>query len=350
MLKKSLSSIWMAAMVMTVSGCLVVSGNGGTRGNVTFLWSLGGSTCAANPDITQVTIEIPGQTLSNGGAYACNSGGTDGIQLLDFAPGTYSYTIEGRTSGGTAVFNGSGTFTVNGDVTVNATLAIDPAAPGGAYVTWTFPPSGVSGTAPATCAQTSGPVSGVDLSIDNGAVHTFTCANGQTSPGVLVSNLGAGTHSIDLQAHDSTGFVYYRYTGTFTVSAGVNASQSFTLPYFVGSAALKWTFSNGVTALTCAQAGITGNVLINFRDSTGAWWYADASGARLDAAVPCLNAGLEGAVVDYMYGGTYQVFLTATDNTNRTFSTSLTTPPTITVTAGNFPVIDGSTQSFLLGL
>lgn len=349
-MKKSLSSIGLAALLMTVTGCIVVSGNPGSRGNVTFLWTLGGSTCAANPDITQVTIEIPGQTLSNGGVYACNSGGTDGIQLLDFAPGTYSYTIEGRTTSGTAIFNGSGNFTVNGDVTVVAGLTIDQSAPGGAYVTWTFPPSGTSGSSPATCAQTSGPVSGVNVVIDNGAPHAALCTDGQTSPGLLITGLTAGTHTLDLQAHDAAGFVFYRYTGSFTVSPGTNSAQSFTLAYDVGSAALKWTFSNGVTQLSCAQAGITGNVYLNFRDSTGAWWYTDSSGARADAAIPCLNGGVEGAVVDYMYANNYQVFLSATDNTNRNFSTSLTTPPTLTVTAGDFPIIDGTTQVFILGL
>jgi hypothetical protein len=322
-------------------------GTAGTSGNVVFLWNFAGATCASTPAVTDVVISVPGETLSNGGAFPCSSGSTDGIQLLNFAAGSYSFTIEGRSGTGAALYTGAGTFTVNGNVTVTVTLNSNSNAPGGASITWTFPPSGTSGSANATCTQTSGPVSGVDVSVDNGAAQTFACTDGQAPLAVSYSALAAGSHTIDLQAHDAAGFVYYRSTSTFSVSAGSTTSHTFALPYFVGSAAFKWSFSNGVTQLTCAQAGITGNVYINFHDAFG-WWFADSTGQRLDAAVPCLNGSLQGAVVDYMYGGTYDVYLSATDVTNRTLATNAVTPPTLTVTAGNFPIVDVTTPVFVL--
>ncbi len=334
----------LAAMFLLLSGCVIAGGGGGgSRGDVTFLWSFNSASCAAVPDVTQVTITIPGQTLANGGVYACDSGGTDGITLLNFGPGTYSYTIDGRNNGGTSLYSTTGSFVVNGNVTVHTNLGPNGNAPGSIYLTWTFPPSSVSGSLPATCAQTSGPIAAVAVSIDGAASNDLACTDGQTTPGVLIQNLAAGTHSIKLDARDSNGFYYYQKVSSFTVGAGQTSQQQFSFDWYAGSLAIRWNFANNATQLTCAQAGVTGMVYLNLRDSQGNFLYGQSG-----TPVPCLASGVQGTVFPYLPPGTYQFFAQAYGTGNVLYQTSTVAPPTVTVTSGQFPLIDGSTQVVLL--
>jgi hypothetical protein len=341
----------LAAMFVLLSGCVIGGGGGGgSRGDVTFLWRFNSASCAAVPEVTQVTIAIPGQTLSNGGVYACNSGGTDGITLLDFRPGTYTYTIEGRNNGGSVLYASSGTFIVNGSVTVQPNLAPNANAPGSIYLNWTFPPSSISGGQPASCAQTSGPISNVDVSVDGAAPTALRCTDGQTNPGVLIQGLAGGTHTIKLDARDANGFYYYQKVSSFTVVAAQASQQTFTFDWYAGSLAIRWAFANSATQLTCAQAGIqrgvqlnVPTVYVNLRDSQGNYLYASPG-----VEVPCQTATTQGTVFPYLPPGTYQFFAQAYGTGNVLYQTSTVAPITVSVASGQFPVIDGTTQIALM--
>jgi hypothetical protein len=334
-----------AAAVMSASGCVCVT-NGATRGDVTFLWTFNGRSCAFVPNVTQVTIQIPGQTLQNGGVYPCVTGGTAGITLLNFRPGTYSYSIQGRNNAGAVLYEASGTFEVDGNVTVNVDLVPSPNAPGAAAFTWRFPPS--SFAQEPTCAQTEGPIVRVLIRIDGDPVgQEFDCSAGDrranpTTPGVVFPSLAAGTHTIDLAARDVNNFYYYRKLSSFTVVAGGTTDNEYFFDWGVGSLPMKWTFNNGTTQVDCAQAGVS-RVTIQLRDSRQQDLYP-GSGVE----VPCVQGGVQGTRFPFLYPDTYQVYLQARGAGGALYTTNFTTPPTATVIAGQFPVIDVTTQTFVL--
>lgn len=321
-----------AALVALVgSGCVINSTPTpqGRRGDITFTWNFANRPCFQVPDVVQVAVQIPGETLQNNGVYGCNNGGTDGIKLLNFRPGIYSFTISAQNQAGAVIYQGTGQITVDGNVALDVTLTPTQNATGSVYVTWTLP----VGT-PVTCQY----VPAVDISIDNGAYTTVNCADGATSPGVLLQNLSVGRHTIDISARDTQGLYYYRAINSFDAFAGGATSQQFSLQWIVGSLPLKWSFSNGVTQLNCAQAGVF-EVQITLRDSQN----QDST-----FTVPCLNNGVQGYQVPYVYYGNYQIFLAATGTGNVVYRSSLAVPPTATVVEGQFPPVDAQTPAILM--
>jgi hypothetical protein len=330
-----------AALLLALSGCVFILPSG-TKGDVVFTWTFGDAVtgCALVPGVVSVLVEIPGQALANGGVYACtDSSRVDGVRLTDFFAGDYEFTITARDSLGNPLYRRSGTFIVDGTVTVPVQLLAVPGAQGGAYLTWTFPATGASGGQPATCAQLPGPVVAVQVSIDGATPQEFGCAAGQTSPGVRVDGLAQGSHTIDVSARDANGFFYFRKTSSFTVAPGSWGAQHFSLDWLAGSVALKWSFSNG-GAQTCSQAGVT-TVIVNLRQAgTATWLYGDAGYSQ-----PCLNGGVQGTLFPYLYGGTYEVFFQAQGSAGLyTSSKPLQALPTVAVTAGVFPVLDGASR------
>lgn len=334
-----------AVAVMSASGCVCVTG-GTSRGDVTFLWSFNGRQCALVPDVTQVTIQIPGQTLENGGIYPCVTAGTAGITLLNFRAGTYSYAIQGRNNAGAVLYEASGSFTVNGNVTVNVDLPPSSTAPGAAQFTWRFPPS--STAQQPTCGQAEGPIVSVLIRIDGDTQgQEFNCAAGDVranpqATGVVFPNLTVGTHTIDLAARDTNNFYYYRKVSSFVVVAGGTTSNEFTFDWGVGSLPIKWTFNNGVTQVDCAQAGIN-TVTVQLRDSGGQDLYPGSG-----ADVPCAMGGVQGTRFPFLYADTYQLFIQAVGTGGVLYRSNFTTPPTAAVTAGQFPLLDVTTQTFVM--
>jgi hypothetical protein len=327
--------------LMTTSGCVCVTGGGGggggggARGNVTFLWTFQGRQCFEVPEVTSVAITIPGQTLQNNGVYGCTNSGTAGITLLDFRGTTYTYTIRGLNQVGQVVYESSGSFVVNGNVTVTADLQPTASATGSVYVTWSFPAG-----SPVNCQY----LTAVDIEINGAPYRTVTCQEGATSPGVLIQGLTVGNNTITLLARDANQFYYYRTDATFAVFAGGASSQQFTMQWAVGSLPVKWSFNNGATVVNCAQAGVT-QVNVNLRDAQGNYLYGSAG-----TDVPCLSNGEQGTVFPYLYSGNYQVFLQAYGTAGALYRSSFTVPPQATVTAGQFPVIDTTTPVILMSL
>ena len=329
----------LAALAMGSSSCVFRSGGSGSYGDVTMLWSFGTQQlgCSLVPEVTQVTIQIPGEQLQSGGTYDCRNAGTAGITLLDFAPGTYSFTIQGRNSAGSILYESSGTFRVDGPVTVTTTLMPSSTARGDAYLTWTFPGGRWCSSDPA--------VTQVAVSIDQGTPFDIPCAEGQSANGALVTSLSAGTHRIDLSAHEPTGFVYYSLSSSLTVIPGTGTSQQYDLDWAVGGLPIRWSFTDGHFQLTCAQAGVT-DVYVNLIDPTNHYIY-DGAGQK----VSCSSGGFQGTYYfSYLYPATYQVFFQARGTGDVLYQTSQRPYPAIAVTRGVFPPLDSSTPVVVMSL
>ena len=316
-------------VVAMVAGSSCVIGGGGGRqpapGDVQFNWSFNGGTCGDYPEIRSVVVTIPGQRLMNSGTFGCLVNNYPGIVLTDFAGGTYTYTVDAIGYGNETLFSTSGSFVVDGSISVNTDLQPIGGGNSAAYLRWFFPPSG--GHQNPTCDQAG--VTRVSVSIDNGAADVRNCTEGQTSNGYATANLVPGQHSIVLAATDNDGFEYYRFTGFFTTNAGQSTAQDFDLQWSVGTALIGWTFTNGGVTLDCNQAGV-GTVLINFQDSSG----HNVFGSQW-ASAPC-SMGFTGAAF-YLPPDNYRVFVTAQSSNGAVFDSNMNSPPTLSVSAGVFP-------------
>ena len=110
-----------------------------TAGDVSLFWQFPDGTCATLPQIAGIQVNIPGQTLPNGGTFACDVGGVDGIQLDGFAGGTYSYSVNAVDVSGNVLYEAQGQFTVNGDTQVDVVFAARaPAASASLNVNYGF--------------------------------------------------------------------------------------------------------------------------------------------------------------------------------------------------------------------
>lgn len=275
----------------------------GQGGDVTFLWTLGNDSgrCADYPDVKNVRISIPGETLHNGGIYACNTANVDGITLHDFAPKSYSYTIEAIGYDNRVLFKGAGSFSVNGNVRVNINLT-----PGGqsyAYISWYFPPNGVSNNP--SCSQAG--VTAIKASFDNGEWLNLNCAGGMTGAGVPSPYLQPGNHTVHLIAYgwdkaDRENVPLYNVLGTFETRAGSPNSVQFKF-FELGGMSLRWQLWDGYANAykTCAEAGLTG-MTINLRDTvTGELVFGTNGDPQSCTGAP--------VVYQFLKPGNYEVYI-----------------------------------------
>jgi hypothetical protein len=320
------------AVLYSGSGSFTVNGNtrvdvslepvGPRPGDVTFVWRFSGAPvryCADVPDVKSIHITIPGQVLMNGGVYPCNTAGVDGIALRDFAPGSYSYTVEALGDSGAVLFSGSGSFTVNGDTRVDVSLAPSGGANSYALISWTFPANTTSSNP--TCAQ-AGVVS-VDIRIDGGAWSRLECVAGSGGGSVRTPLLAQGQHALEFIALSGDGRPYYSRQGTLETRTGSPVSVSYVFSP-VGGMALKWQLLDGSAPKSCADAGVT-SMLINLKDkATGVLVYGDSGDPR----------SCEGAPVIYQYlrPGSYEVYIRGMKGSTIAYSNEFI-PPTLTVTA-----------------
>jgi hypothetical protein len=323
--------------LMTSTGCIFLpyggggggtgGGSGGSGGSVpgdlTLTWTFNGRSCAT-AGVSTVRVVVDGETLQNDGVYSCLTDNYPGIRLNDFRARTYTFSIVGYNALNEATYETAGTFTINGDISLNVDL--DPVVQSSsyAYLQWTFPPNSASSNP--TCSQAG--VTNVYVSIDGAAQYSVTCSTGQTTTGSQTSALTIGTHTIDLTAVDSSGYVYYSRSATFTVTA-TPSKTVFDLDWAVGGAAVAWTLVDGGISRTCAQAGIT-NVTVNFQDtSTGALLYGSSGDSQ-----PC-SAG--SVVYDFLTPGTYKVIIEGYGTGGSRYTSNTTAgAPTITIQAGVF--------------
>lgn len=329
-----------ALLLLSASGCVCTTGGGssGAKYDVTFLWTFAGSRAAVLSEVKRVSVSIPGQSLQNDGYYPPTANGVDGITLLDFRAGSYTYTVRGLSSTNVLLYEKSGSFTVGGDTTVSVDLDPVSGAPAYAYVTWTFPVTSLSSpSAPTSCAQANG-VTRVVISVDNGPFQAFDCDDGFAAggnPGVLVTST-VGTHTIELSASDRNGFYYFGKRTTLPPLVGGGAiAASFTLDWAVGSLPLKWSFANGYS---CAANGVT-DVRVDLVDEAGNSVYD----AQTGVLVPCDYLGVQGTLFAYLYAGTYRISVQGRGTGGTVFHSDSVTWPAGTVVAGTFPQVDGAT-------
>jgi len=305
----------------SVSGCYVTDRDYGHGGDVTFTWTFAGQQCAAVPQISSVRISIPGEVIQNDGVFPCLVSNYPGIILQNFAPGSYTYTIQGLNYSSDVLYQATGTFIVDGNVSVQVDLA-PLSANSFAYLMWTFPPNSVSQTP--NCDQAG--VAFVDVVIDGGTPQRASCSAGFSQPGFRTADLPAGRHQIELRGVDSTNFPVYRFVGTLQTYAGSPISASYGLLWNIGGASISWQLVNGGVIQSCDLAGVD-TVNVNFRDSSGAFVYGSGD------PQPCSGAPI-------LYNGLlpdrYQVILSATSHSGVQYSSSGTNPPTVSVTAGVF--------------
>ncbi len=117
------------------------------------------------------------------------------------------------------------------------------------------------------------------------------------------------------------------------------------LDWDVGSLPVRWAFRDGAATLTCAQAGVT-SVFLNLRTTTSqpTLLYPNAG-----AEVPCTDATTgQATVFPYLPKGTFDVFFQAVGTGGRLYKTDQTTPPRVTVQAGQFPQLDAMTPTYTM--
>ncbi|MGA9521991.1 MAG: hypothetical protein WBV82_11030 [Myxococcaceae bacterium] len=313
---------FLTALVM--SGCVVSNAPPAAPGDVTFGWSFGGGTCFDVPDVKTVVVNIAGQTLENDGAYPCSANNFPGIVLHDFAPRTYSFTIDAYDYGDKRIFVGSGTFTVNGNVRVDIDLQAVGGSTSSAYLTWRFPPNG--GSQNPSCSQAG--VTYVDVSIDGAPWERFNCVDGFSMPGITTPDLNAGTHDISIVAVSADNYPYYRFDGNLQTFAGRSVAAEYHLNWAVGGAAISWQLSDGSVGLTCAQAGVS-TVYVNFEDAQGNLVYGEEWDAQPCNGTPVLYS--------YLLPGTYRVYVDAVGSGSSRYESNMNNPPLVTIQAGVFP-------------
>lgn len=316
------------------TGCIIVDHDGndgpccttpppaGQPGDVTFIWTIANGRCADYPEVKSIQISIPGEALHNGGVYACNTAGVDGIVLHDFAPGNYSYTLKALGYSNEVLYMGSGTFTVNGSVRVNVDLT--PNGQSYALISWYFPPNTYSSNP--SCSQAN--VTSVKVSVDGGDWVTLNCQDGMTNGGVSSPYLAPGTHTLSLVAYgrDSMGrdgMPLYNSQGTFTTTSGSPTSQTFKF-YEVGGISVRWELLDGSVYRSCAEAGLTG-MTINLRDrATGALVYGTAGDPQ-----PCTGAPI---LYQFLKPGSYEVYIRGMIGSSVAY-TNESAPTVVTVNA-----------------
>jgi hypothetical protein len=194
----------------------------------------------------------------------------DGITLHDFVPGSYSYQIQAVDYRNVIIFEGTGSFVINGDarVTIDMTPVGSNTNTSYAFLNWTFPGG-------KTCAQAG--VATVDITLDNNAPVSFPCADGQQATGLRTPYIAPGEHFIDFVAKDLDGSPLYYFSGGLITKAyaPVNATYGLTS----GGASISWRFSDGSVTFDCAALDPSGNQLVgvNFQNvNTKEWVYGDA--------------------------------------------------------------------------
>ncbi len=331
------------------SGGGVAGGSaGGTAGGVAgpthaiiFLWSFAGQTCA-QAAVSNVVVNVPGTAVRNQ-SFRCNTSGTDGVVVMGVPVGTYSTTLEGRDATNTLKFRGTARVQVV-DQDVSAQVRFEPVmatGPGELLVRWSFPALSVSPTP--TCAQAT--ITKVTVAVNGGTPRELACSSGEAAGmGARLSNL-TGTATLDLAAADTNGFVYFRTRQEVPVPAGVTTPVTVALDWEVGSLPVRWAFRDGAATLTCAQAGVT-SIFLNLRTTTGqpTLLYPNAG-----AEVPCTDATTgQATVFPYLPKGNFEVFFQAVGTGGRLYKTNQTTPPRVTVQAGQFPQLDAMTATYTM--
>lgn len=275
-------------------------------GDVTFLWTFVGDRCADVPQVKNVQVRIGNEVLHNNGIYPCSAGSWEGITLHDFNPGTYPFSLDAVGYDNTVLYTATGSFTINGDVSVKVDLTPNGSPSSYAYLSWFFPNG-------ASCSQAG--VSSVEVVIDNDLRKTFNCTDGNsTASSVKSPYLAPGRHSIQLSAYDLGGVRRYYFQGILTTQSGAPIDAEYNLWGETGRVTLYWTLSKdgGQTTITCDAAQVQ-TLSIDFQDANGRWVFNGQGKSG-----PCNQPP---AWFD-LAPGRYRVSVFGVDNTNTAYRSS----------------------------
>ncbi|WP_239989058.1 hypothetical protein [Corallococcus macrosporus] len=307
---------------------------------MTFRWSFGGLRCDEDRAVAGVNVIIPGELLANDGRYSCQANGFDGIVLHRFAPGTYSFRLEGVGYGNELLYEVQGSFTVNGNVTVDVDMTPVGAPPSFAYLSWLFPPNSYSHSP--NCNQAG--ITFVEASVDGGEFERFDCWDGQGGEQIRTPYLTPDYHFVELVAVDGGGLPWYYFGGDILTQLGRPTSHTASL-WAIGGASVRWELrSRHGTPLSCYAAGLN-RVGINFRDiHTGELVYGDVGDWH-----DCVDGPNEASVVVYQFlrPGRYVVEMYARAGDGREYF-SPEGSPVIDVVAHEFPGPNASLPVYLI--
>lgn len=342
-----LASTFLAVGLVALSGCVVQNDPqpnpqpGLRAGNVNFTWSLAGRTCAENTHIAEIRITIPGESLDSGGIYPCAPNGTMGIILHDFRGGTYTYRIQAVDHMGTARYEASGTFRVDGTVAVHVELQGNQ---GLADFYWSFPESGLNQNP--TCEQAG--VAYVQLLLDgvpvevevNGQVlmldfasgpePVIPCHFGTSAEGFRVQLPHDGVHQVAVHGMDEYGYTYYSAYSTISAWSGGVAVWDEMLPWAVGTAAVDWDLIVSGVERACEDVGVV-QVSVNFADEYGVLY-----GEYIEDG-PLFRCDEYGMYNEFLPAGDLAVYVAGFNAAGAlTFLSDEENPPVVTVEAGWF--------------
>jgi hypothetical protein len=309
-----------ALLALGLTGCIVheehVSPAPESPGDITFLWSFDtdGKSCLQATDVYSIHVTVENaagqrEQLDNDGFYRCNPGGTDGITLRNFAPGTYSFTVDGLDGRQMALYTASGTVHVNGSVTVPIRLN-RVVVQGTVQVFWTF---GGKGCSDATSLAGVDGIAQVRVFFGNEAPVNIPCVQNDPRTGQPV--MGAaftrdpGTYTVridSLTVHGTETRVWYSGTQAVLVTRGQTTNVAMDLP---AAAAPGVNFvprlgAGGTLAYDCA-ATLTTTLFIKLTDSTG---------ASSEFANDCAAYAAGGFHWDYLPAGLWTVTIEGRDS------------------------------------
>jgi hypothetical protein len=304
--------------------------------------------------VATVVVKIPGELLQNDGRFPCTSGSHDGITLQSFFPGTYPYTIEAYDAFGTLRYQASGETQVEvGDQLEYVMLspAADGGVPGGVHG---VPPGGTTGgldagvggdldagtaldggSAPDAGSADAGtaayhyylswtfpevpnaPLCGdeltqVVLTID-GVSTSYDCTAGLSPAQITTPALTLGSHALQLDATGADGTVWASKQLTLDVTCGCHPSQTYELPWVVGSAAVDWIFFDATHQhpTTACDVALVDTLSLNFQAADGSWLFTDEVGNASHDRFGCADSGGL-ALYRALPPGTYSVYLDGT--------------------------------------
>lgn len=305
---------FLAVLGCALPSCIVQTSAGDSAassatGDMTFLWSFDGQTCAQATQVRLLRISIVGPygSLPFDDGYACRGEGVDGVTLKAFRAGNYTFTLDALDASGQALYTATGSALVQSGVNVRVPVTLHSVSQRGLVrLSWTF------GSEPRPCAKAgiAGPegVSEVNVRVDGELVQSFPCADASSSEGGDLW-LDEGTHQLQLDGVIARGGekqTWYSVSRSLTLAAKAIASgQPTPLSVNLDVVAAQATFVPAAdaqgSAFSCATEGVT-VLLAQVVDQSVPpnCFPKDARTGGCGKYVDCNTVANEGFAVDYL--------------------------------------------------
>lgn len=246
------------------------------RGEVLVHWTFAGGQTCQQAGVNVIQVDIAGQILTPN-QYFCTDPRDGslriGADLGSYFFSTYTMTLTGFDVDGTTIFQGSQTFTVNGDVDVSIDLQRTASTFATADVSWD-PLNSTGGFVPGangamTCSEAQ--VDTVRIFVDGVDTGDVACDTAGVE-GALVEPLTAGNHSFVISAFRNVSgtatLVYQTSTAVsapFQIGATTNVDVTAdSVGSGIGSATLNWgTGCSGTVSYMLTSPNGTASSMVN---------------------------------------------------------------------------------------